>query len=253
MRASTISLKKILRIARPALVLLFWLSVWELLALAVGNSYFLPSVFETLSALGVIIRKEYFWGSVLMTLLRVCAGLVLGIISGALLAFLCNRFSAVNAVVSPLISVIKATPVATFIVLLWIFLSGNQLTILIAFLMVLPIVWQNLSDGLRTISRELTEAADVFELSRKRRIRLIYFPTLVSYLFPAIVTSIGLAWKSEVAAEIIAYTKNSIGQHINDSKYFMDTPSVFAWTVVVVLISILFERGARALLSRWSK
>ena len=119
--------------------------------------------------------------------------------------------------------------------------------------MVMPIIYQNLTDGLTAIDKQLSEVSDVFEFTKKKRFMLLTFPTLKKYLVPAVITASGLGWKAEIAAEIIAYTKHSIGQGINDAKYNMDTPTVFAWTAVIILLSIALESGARYLLRRTDK
>jgi NitT/TauT family transport system permease protein len=178
---------------------------------------------------------------------------VLGIVLGIAVAILCHRFSLVKTILSPIISVIRSTPVASFIVLLWVMLDGNMLTITVAFLMVMPIVWQNTLDGFASIPKELVEVAQVYELSLKRRYEILVFPVLSRYIFPAIITSVGLAWKSEVAAEIIAYTKDSIGMHINDAKSLLLTESVFAWTIVIIVTSICLEMLLKKLLGRGNK
>ena len=236
--------------AKSILPILFWLLVWQALAMLVNHEYFLPDVFTTFKTLFALLCTGVFWRSALLTLCRVIAGLVIGTALGVVLAILANELSWVRALLSPAISVIKATPVATFIVILWIMMSGNALSILIAVLMVMPIVWQNLLDAFGAIDKDLIEMASVFEFSYKKRLKLIIFPTLLKFLLPALVTATGLAWKSEIAAEIIAYTKNSIGQQINDAKYYLETPLVFAWTIVIIVCSICLERLMKYLLSR---
>ena len=129
-------------------------------------------------------------------------------------------------------------------------MSGNALSVFIGFLMVMPILWQNTLDGYAAIDKNLSEVADIFEFSQAKRFRLLVFPTLKNFIVPGIITASGLAWKAEIAAEIIAYTKNSIGQGINDAKYNMDTPTVFAWTLVVICFSIILEKSTKALLRR---
>lgn len=233
------TLNKVLRYLLPAV---FWLGVWELAALAVGSKFLLPDIAATAVALWEVVSSEGFFLTVLMTLLRVCCGLALGIAAGILLAFAAHRFPAVKHLLTPLISVIKSTPVASFIIILWIMLSGDMLTVFIAFLMVLPIIWQNLMNGFAAIDRDLDEVCRVFEFSYFKKLRVLILPTLMGYFIPAVITSVGLAWKSEIAAEIIAYTKNSIGQNINDAKFYFDTPTVFAWTLIVILLSIALER-----------
>ena len=240
-------------IALTSAVIIFWLTVWYIGALAVNSKLLLPTPYETLLALTELLGSGSFYAVVLFTLLRVVCGLVIGIVVGVALAILCHRFSILKSILSPAISVIRATPVATFIVLLWILVKGDALTVIIAFLMVMPIVWQNTLDGFESIPKDLIEVANVFELSFERKFKVLLFPIIKRFLFPAIITSVGLAWKSEIAAEIIAYTKNSIGMYINDAKTFMQTPTVFAWTAVIIALSISLEKLTRMLLRRLTK
>jgi NitT/TauT family transport system permease protein len=129
-------------------------------------------------------------------------------------------------------------------------MSGDALSVFIGFLMVLPLIWQSTVDSINSIDKDTMEVARVFEFSMMRKIKLIYLPTLKRFLVPAVISATGLAWKAEIAAEIIAYTKKSIGQGINDAKYNMDTPTVFAWTIVIVTFSILLESVAKRMLRR---
>ena len=242
--------KKILKII---IVTAFWLGVWELASRAVDNSYFLPSVKETLKALSVLMKSEGFYKTILSSLLRVLSGLLLGSVGGVVLAVLCHHISFLRDLFTPLISVIKAMPVATFIIILWITLRGSALSIFIGFMMVMPIIFQNVLCGYDSIDKNLVEVTRVFEFSRFKTFRVLTLPTLFSYFAPAFITSIGLAFKSQIAAEIIAYTNNSIGQYIFDAKYNLLTDRVFAWAVVIVVFSILLENITRLLLGRLQK
>ena len=240
--------KKILYIALP---IVFWLLVWEIFARIVDRTYFLPSISETLAALVVIFKKPIFYKVVSLTLLRVVLGLVIGIVVGFIFAVASHHSKTVYSILSPIISIIKATPVATFIILLYVNMKSDTLTVFIGFLMVMSIIWQNLIDAYSSIDKNLVEVAEIYGFSFKKRMRVLVIPAFVKYLIPAIITSVGLAWKSEVAAEIIAYTTNSIGQQMNMAQYAYDTPTMFAWTLVIITISILLERGLKALLLRY--
>ncbi len=242
--------KIIKRFSITCAIIVFWTLIWYAAAILVNSKLLLPTPHDTLFALIELLSTQEFYTVVVFTMLRVISGLVIGILAGVILAILCHRFSALKNLLNPAISIIRATPVATFIVLLWILVRGNALTVIIAFLMVMPIVWQNTLDGFESIPKDLIEVASIFGLSFKRSLKVLVFPVLKSFLFPAIITSVGLAWKSEIAAEIIAYTKNSIGMHINDAKTFMETPTVFAWTAVIIALSITLEKITRLLLRR---
>ncbi len=241
----------LLKAAKIILPIVFWLLIWQALAIIIDRPFLVPTIPETFTALINILIGKRFFKVILFSLLRIITGLFLGIAVGIILSFVSYKIEAVNLLLIPLISVIKSTPVATFIVILWIMLSANALTVVVAFLMVMPIIWQNLMDGYKSIDKDLSEVCDVFEFSFLKRMRVLIFPALMKYLIPGIITATGLAWKAEIAAEIIAYTKNSIGQEINDAKYFYETPTVFAWTFVIMVMSITLEKLAKYLLGRF--
>lgn len=242
--------KKLPKILRITLSLLFWFLVWHIASITVDNSFLLPGLGETFFSLLDMISDISFYKAIVLSALRVIAGLVLGCVFGVVIGVLCKKMSLVNDLISPIITVIRSTPVASFIVVLWVLMSGDLLSVFIGFLMVMPIVWQSTCDGLDSIDPGLSEVAEIFEFSSKKRFKLLVFPTLKRYLTPGIITASGLAWKAEIAAEIIAYTKFSIGQGINDAKYNLDTPRVFAWTVVIIVFSIILEKGTKYLLKR---
>lgn len=234
----------------PIAALLLWVGIWELAALLVGNSYLLPDVPATLRALFKLFTSLSFYKVVSLTLIRVLTGLTLGVAASTILAVLADRYPVIYHFLAPLVSVIKSTPVASFIIILWVLLNGNALAIFIAFLMVFPIVWQNLMDGFKAIDVSLLEVCTVFELPFKRKMKCLVFPTLIKYFVPAVITASGLAWKSEIAAEIIAYTKSSIGEGINDARFNYNTPEVFAWTLIVIIFSISLEKFTKHLLKK---
>ena len=241
---------KLLRALKLIVPTVFWLIVYEVMALLIGNSYFFPRLSLVLEALFSILATKTFFSVCAMTLLRVLTALLLGILIGIALGLISARFSIIYSTLNPFMSAVKATPVASLIIVLWIMLSGDALSIIIALFMVMPMIWQSTYNSFDTVDKGLLEVADVFELSIKYRFATLYLPNLKKYLIPSVITSVGLAWKSEIATEIIAYTRNSIGQLINDGKYNLDTPAVFAWTLIVVVFSILFEAITKMLLRR---
>ena len=237
---------KVAKIIFSLIVILF---IWEMLALIVNDSYFLPDVIETGKSLVNIIVSGSFFKVIFTAFYRVFSGLMLGILTGISVAVLCHRFDIVNTILSPIISIMKATPVACIIVLLWIRMNYTEIAVFVVVLMVLPIVWQNVYDGLRSIDRSMLEVTEVFELSRLEKIKVLIIPSVLTYLLPAIVTSVGLAWKAEVAAEIM--TNSNMGKLIYDFKTVSyDTASRFAWTVVIVILSIIFESITKKLFGR---
>lgn len=250
MMASIMKNKSFKKFLTSLFVPLFWISVWWILSVIVDNPYYLPTPKDTFFALLGLFKLESFYKVIFLSFLRVLSGLLAGIAFGTALSFVCHRFKVVRKLITPIISIIKAMPVATFILLLWLTLRGSLLTIFVGFIMVMPIIFQNALSGLDSIDKHLIEVSDIFGFSALKRLRLLVFPALRSYLAPAIITSVGLAFKSQIAAEIIAYTNNSIGQYIYDANYGLNTEVVFAWAAVIVAFSISLESICRFLFGR---
>jgi NitT/TauT family transport system permease protein len=137
---------------------------------------------------------------------------------------------------------IKSIPVASFVVIALIWLSSQNLSSLISFLMVLPIIYTNVLEGIRSVDKKMLEMADVFQMTTRKRMRFIWLPSLKPFLLSAMKISLGLAWKSGVAAELIGIPEGSVGEELYYSKLYLDTESLFAWTVVIVVVSVLFEK-----------
>ena len=254
MTASTISPKPIWRRLLPPA---FWLGVWQLAACAIewamegkGNELLLPYPSTVAAALISLGQHGDFWMTVLASLGRIVAGMALGTMLGLLLAMLTCLSSLADELLSPAIRVIRATPVASFILLVLLWVARDWVPVVIAALMVLPVVWSNVSRGIRETDPQLLELARAYRFSRRKTIRLVYLPSLRPYLLSAITTSMGLAWKSGVAAEVLCLPGRAIGFQIYNTKFYLEVPQLFAWTVVVVTLSLMMEHLLTAVLSR---
>jgi NitT/TauT family transport system permease protein len=223
------------------LAIIFWLAIWEITARLVGHSFILPSVSETLISLAKLSIQSVFWITIARSIFRIALGFVLGTLVGIVLGCIAGLIKPFDAVFSPLMVVLRSTPVASFIMVLWFFIGSGTIPTVIALFMVMPIIWQNTTDGINGIDRNMLELSRIYRFSLKKKISHVYFPALKTALLPAIITSSGLAWKAGIAAEIITYTKNSIGANISDAKNFFEGAEMMAWTMTVILLSLAIE------------
>jgi len=234
----------------------FWLAVWQLTSMALNRSSLLvvlASPVQVLRRTAELAVTAPFWASVGFTLARIAVGFFLAAALGVLLAALSLRFRRVEELLAPAMLTIRTVPVASFIILALILFSSRNLSLLISFLMVLPIIYTNVLAGLRAADPQLSEMARVFRLSRPRAARYLYLPQVFPYFRAACVTALGLAWKSGVAAEVIGMPRGSIGDRLQEAKLFLDIPDLFSWTLVIVLASLAFEKAVLLLLDRGAK
>ena len=235
----------------------FWLGAWQLCAWLVdlhvegrGNELLLPYPTTVFFALIQLAQDPAFWRTALTSLLRIAAGMAAGVALGGLLAALTCASTWLDRLFAPVIRIIRATPVASFILLVLLWTGRNQVPAVISGLMVLPVVWENLTQGIRSTDRQLLELSRAYRFSHWKTLRLVYLPSLKPYLLSALTTAMGLAWKSGVAAEVLCLPRPGIGTEINHAKQAFETADLFAWTAVVILLSLLMERFLTRLIQR---
>lgn len=235
----------------------FWLGVWQLAAFFLdcrlqgkGNELLLPYPATVFASLVRMVGEAEFFLTVFTSLGRILLGLVLGAAAGCVLAVLTCAFRWADRLLSPAIRVIRATPVASFIMPVLLWTDRDFVPAVISALMVVPVVWGNLSRGIRETDRQLLELARAYRFSRFKTVHLVYLPSLRPYFISGITTAMGLAWKSGVAAEVLCVPRASIGTRILSSKQILEIPELFAWTAVVVALSLLLEKLLRAALER---
>ena len=221
-----------------------WLLLWQLASMAVGLPLLLPSPLAVLLRLGQLCTGADFWLTVASSLLRILLGFLLGVLFGTALAGLCWRFRLIDALARPLLGVLKSTPVASFIILALVWVRTTWLATVISFIMVLPLIYANVREGIDSADRQLLEMAQVFRLSRRKTFRYCYLPAILPFFLSAVSSALGFAWKSGIAAEVLGRPARAIGSQIYDSKIYLETPDLFAWTLVVILLSVLLERLA---------
>lgn len=224
------------------LVFVFWILVWEIASIIIDQELFLPSPQSVLFTIFELCRESSFWLSILNSFVRIIIGFFLGIVAGAVLAVLSYKSKLIYELTSPLMKIIKSTPVASFIILALVWISSKNLSILISFLMVLPISFSNLLYGLKSTDEKLLEMAKVFRIGRWKRIKAIYFPSVLPFLISAVSVGLGFSFKSGIAAEVIGRPANSIGLNLYEAKLYLMIKELFAWTVVIIIISVLFEK-----------
>ena len=228
-------------VIRRTIVVGFWLLLWQLLAVYVDNDIILVTPLQTLVTLGKLLGEVSFWQTVGMSLLRIGAGFLGGMIAAFLLAYISSRFALAEELLAPLMILCKTVPVAVFVVLLLLWWGSSVLAVAICFLIVLPNLYISTLIGLKNADKKLLEMASVFGFSGKIRFFYIYRPGLQPFVNSSLKLSLGLCWKSGVAAEVIGTPAFSIGERLYMSKIHLDTAGVFAWAVVIILLSVGFE------------
>lgn len=233
---------------KSLLATLFWVAAWYLLAFFVGNSLLLPTPWQVLLRLWELGKTAAFWQITLYSIGRILVGTVLAVILAVILAVLTTTSPFIGALFSPLMTAVQATPVASFAILVLIWMDRDWVPVLICGMMVLPVVWSNVCTGIRQTDPQLREMAKVYRLGPWRRLRRIWIPSVLPYFRAACASALGLGWKAGIAAEVLTVPKSSMGRMISEAKLYLMTEDLFAWTLTVVILSLLLQKCVLALL-----
>lgn len=223
------------------LPLIFWTGLWEIASLYIGKDLIMPGPLTVISRLGELMQSARFYQTTFTSLLRILEGFLLGSLSGVVLALLTTSISLADWILSPAIRMLRSIPVASFIILILLWVEKGKVPGVVSAIMVLPIVWENTAAGIRSVPEELLEMAEMYEMDTIRTWRLVRLPAVLPHLLSGLSSAIGLAWKSGVAAEVLCVPAKAIGTQVYNSKIYLETPDLFAWTLVVVILSIVIE------------
>ena len=241
---------KLPRWSYAPLCVAFWVAVWWIAAALFQKPLLLPTPLATLKTLGALAATAEFYLTVLLSLSRILAGILLALAGGAALALLTVKSAFFHHLFSPLLTLFKATPVASVIFLMLLWMGRDNVPLWIAFMMAFPIVWSNVREGLLHANGQLLEMAKLFGVPKARVLFKLSLPALTPYLLSACRSAVALAWKAGIAAEVLCVPTRSIGRAIFEGKTYLMTEELFAWTLLVILISVLIEQGALLLLGK---
>lgn len=238
MKASIIWDKRWLRIS---ITILFWLAIWQTVSILTPEILFAGPV-PTVQSLLLMFLNMSFWKSIVYSLGKILLGFIGAFCAGCVVAIICKRYKFLQYMLDPMIQIMKSLPVACFIVVALIWVRASSISVLTVFFVVFPIIYINLMEGLSRIDQKMLEMAQLFRLNTLKRLRAVWLPSVLPYLLSACRVSVGMALKSGVAGEIIGLPRWSIGEQIYLSKLYLNTADLFAWSLVIIALSLAMEK-----------
>ncbi len=233
---------------KTAAIILFWLAGWEIADRVVDNRIILSGPVHIVEALIEQVDRSDFRVICGASLLRIVAGFLLSFLAGFLLAPASYRSRLLKDFLEPVMVALKTVPMISFVIMLLIWVGNQALTIYLSFLIVLPLIYTNMLAGLEHADQQMLEVAKVFRLSPWKKFLYIYRPAFMPFLISSCKISLGLSWKSGIMAEVVGTPRPSIGREMYQAQAYLATADLFAWTCVVIILSIIFEKSFLLLL-----
>jgi NitT/TauT family transport system permease protein len=219
-----------------------WIVLWQAAAALIRNQIIFVGPLEAGKALLAQVALPDFWVTIACSSGRIFGGFLLAFAAGLCLGIVSSASALLQEFLEPAVALLQSVPVASFVILALIWIGSTNLSVLICFLVVFPLIYRSTLQGMATADRALLEMAEVYRMGRWRRLCYIYRPALLPCLLTAGRTACGMAWKSGIAAEVIGVPSHSIGEKLYMAKIYLSTADLFAWTLVIIVVSKVFER-----------
>lgn len=226
---------------RKIIIAIIWLMLWQIMASLIKEEILLPSPLLVFKSFISLLMQGVFYKAILTSTIKILVGFIISIAIGTIFAYLSYRYKLFYDFISPIIRVFRSIPLASIVIFLLFWADKSLLSIYVSFIMAMPLIFQNLYDGLESIDRKILEMADVYKVSEIKKIRYIYKVKAKYFLYSSIISVSGLVFKAGIAAEVIGLPQNSIGNNLYNAKVYLNMPNLFAWTIAILLISSIFE------------
>lgn len=240
------SRNRVIAVASFLTLLLGWYGV----AAVIGKEIILPTPAATFRRLVQLVITGGFWPHLAATLSRGLLGFALSYLAGLLIGLLSGSNRNFKSFFHLWLTVIRSTPTMALIILALIWFRAEAVTLFVTFLVVFPLVTENVSEGMGQLNPELKEMARLYQVPFPTVLRRMYLPAILPYLASGAAAGLGLTWKVIIAAEVLAYPRFGIGARMDRARTYLETAEVFAWTVVVIAISLFCDRLLQRLIRK---
>ncbi|MDU5229938.1 MAG: ABC transporter permease subunit [Anaerococcus sp.] len=233
---------------RKIIIAIIWIIIWQIMASFIKEEILLPSPLIVFKKFIYLLGQVDFYKAIFLSTIKIIAGFLISIAIGVIFAYLAYKYKLFYDFISPLIRIFRSIPLASLVIFLLFWANKDYLSIYISFIMAMPLIFQNVYDGLSDIDKNILQMADIYKVSEIKKIKYIYKVKVKPFLYSSIISISGLVFKAGIAAEVIGLPKNSIGNNLYNAKVYLDMPNLFAWTLAILLISSFFEITLKKLL-----
>ncbi len=223
------------------------LGLWEILALYLDNSLLFPGIPDLFSAISGLFFYSDFWTDIYVTLIRGMSGMVIALFISFALAHPMAHNLFLKSYIQPFLSIFRATPIISIILLLLIWLRPEQIPFVMALITMVPVVTENLVAGYENFDIQMREMMTLYRIPVIMRVKYFYYPSLKPYLFSGLISASGLGWKAIIMGEVLAQPQWGIGVSLKEAHGFIEIPVLIAWTLVAVFLSYCIEQILRFL------
>ena len=214
---------------------------WILAETRFKQTGIIPSPIGTLRIIGEEMQKDSFFAALLSTLERSFVSFFISFSAASILAIAAFHKKYIDHILNPFIVLCRSMPTMALILILLLTVGSRMLPVVVAFLVVFPLCYENMRTAIGETDPKLLAMAKVFKVPKIRQITGIYIPAMLPFVFSSIIAGFGLNIKVVIAAEVMGLPSVSIGYLILLAKQSFNFGASFAWLVIAVIVSLICE------------
>ena len=220
---------------------LFFLIVWQVLAVIINNDIYLPNIQQVITEMIKIISKNDFNLIFISSAYRSVLCYIFAIILAIILGVLTFMYPFFKFLLAPINSFAKTIPTMVLVVLVLVWFNKDKAPFIVGFAITFPILYEGIVGSLNSIDKKIIDMMDIYEISLIEKIKKIYVPIIKFHLASIFVSTFSLAFKVVIAGEVHGQPRYGIGSAIQLEKVNFNTSGIFAWIVLIAILSLAFE------------
>jgi NitT/TauT family transport system permease protein len=243
MKASILRSKSKKELLYTLLSVISLLVLWKVISMIVDKEILIPSPETTFLEIIRIVKSPNFVVSVTNTLRRALIGFGMAFAAGITLGMAGGFWKPIYHLLKPIVLVNRAVPTMAIILLALIWLQSDKAPILVGFVVIFPVLYENVVQGIRNVDVKLVEMMDIYNVSKLGRLKDLYIPSIRSYLYSGMAAAMGLNLKIIIAAEVLSQPRMSMGTSFQIERVNLNTAGVFAWSIITILLAAILEQS----------
>ena len=221
--------------------IIIFILLWFFISLKINSEIVFPNILTIIKKLIEIILEKSFYKDLFLSLIRVFITFILSFLLAIIFGILSGIFLYIRYMLMPIINFIRTIPTIPLILVAIIWFDNNTVPIFVSMLVIFPIMYDAVVNGIINVDKNLIDMSLSYNVSLKTQIISLYIPSIKPYILTAISQSMGITWKSILAAEILALPSLGIGSKLYESHLYLDTVSLFAYCLIAVIFNGIFE------------
>lgn len=202
----------------------------------------LPSPADVFKTVFVLSGDRIFWSNIAATFIRCLLSFFISLVLGTVAGIICGVSVFMRNFLSVPLSVIRSTPVVSFILLALFWFDSSSVPVFVSVLMTLPVMVTSVISGFTERNSRLSAMACLYGFSRFQRFRWITMPAVLPFFLTGAVSCFGLTWKVVAAGEVLCLPKLGSGTLLQTAQVHLETGQVMAVTLVLVVLSFVLEK-----------